>query len=153
MNSEMPKTPRQELEATLTALLLGELPTEKAAALRELIAKDPELAPLYERLKQTIGLVRETAVPAEQGTQSAPLKLSTKRREQLLQHFKTIAPKEFAKPKSRTIRVRELAIARASLRLSALLPGSPSIRHSGHLVLSRGSRSLLKSNPGGLLMA
>jgi Mg-chelatase subunit ChlD len=111
MKSEKPKTPRQELEASLTALLLGELPEQKAAALRESMAKDAELARLYERLEQTIGLVRETAVPAEQGTQSAPLKLSTKRREQLLQQFKTIAPKEFTNPKSRTIRARELAIA------------------------------------------
>jgi Mg-chelatase subunit ChlD len=110
MKPEKPKTPRQELEASLTALLLGELPAEKAAALRELMVKDVELARLCERLEQTIGLVRETAVPAEQG-QSAPLKLSTKRREQLLQRFKTFAPKEFTKPTSRAIRARELAIA------------------------------------------
>src|SRR5690242_3518289 len=111
MKPEKPKSPRQELEASLTALLLGELPAEKAAALRELMAKDAELAQLYERLEQTIGLVRETAAPAEQGTQSAPLKLSTKRREQLLQHFKTITPKEFTKPERRKIAARELAIA------------------------------------------
>lgn len=110
MKPQKPRTPRQELEASLTALLLGELSVDKAAALRELMAKDQELARLYERLEQTIGLVRETAVP-EQGAQSAPLKLSTKRREQLLQHFKTIAPKEFAKPKRRAIEARELGIA------------------------------------------
>jgi hypothetical protein len=112
MKPEKPKSPRQELEASLTALLLGELPADKAAALRELMAKDGELARLYERLEQTIGLVRETAVPTEETTlHSAPLKLSTKRREQLLAHFKTVAPKEFAKPNRREIRVRELAIA------------------------------------------
>jgi uncharacterized protein involved in exopolysaccharide biosynthesis len=111
MNPQKPRTPRQELEASLTALLLGELPAEKAAAIRELMAKDAELARLYERLEQTIGLVRETAGPAEQGTQSAPLKLSTKRREQLLQHFKTITPREFTKPERRKIAARELAIA------------------------------------------
>jgi Mg-chelatase subunit ChlD/uncharacterized protein involved in exopolysaccharide biosynthesis len=111
MKPEKPKTPRQELEATLTALLLGELPAEKAAALRELMAKDAELARLYKRMEQTIGLVRETAVPAEETTQSAPLKLSNKRREQLLQHFKTIAPREFTKPERRKIAARELAVA------------------------------------------
>ena len=46
MNSDKPKTPREELEASLTALLLGELPAEKAAALRELMAKDAELVKL-----------------------------------------------------------------------------------------------------------
>src|SRR4051794_34918202 len=111
MNPQKPRTPRQELEASLTALLLGELPADKAAELRELMAKDTELARLYERLEQTIGLVRETAAPAEQGTQSAPPELSTKPREQLLQHFKTIAPKAFANPKGRPIRVSEFAIA------------------------------------------
>src|SRR6266436_1935245 len=111
MKPQKPRTPRQELEASLTALLLGELPAEKAAALRELMAKDAELARLYERLEQTIGLVRETAGPAEQGTQSAPLKLTTKRREQLLAHFKTAAPKEFTKPERRQVAIRELAIA------------------------------------------
>jgi Mg-chelatase subunit ChlD/uncharacterized protein involved in exopolysaccharide biosynthesis len=111
MKPEKPRTPRQELEASLTALLLGELPAEKAAALQELMAKDTELARLYARLEQTVGMVRETAVPAEQGTQSAPSKLSTKRREQLLANFKTVAPKEFTKPERRRIAARELAIA------------------------------------------
>jgi len=111
MNSKKPRTPHQELEASLTALLLGELPADKAAALRELMVKDAELARLYERLEQTVGLVRETAAPSEQTLQSAPLKLSNKRREQLLAHFKTVAPKEFTKPERRKIAARELAVA------------------------------------------
>jgi Mg-chelatase subunit ChlD/uncharacterized protein involved in exopolysaccharide biosynthesis len=111
MKPQKSRTPRQELEASLTALLLGELPADKATALRELMAKDAELARLYERLEQTVGLVRETAAPSEQTVQSAPLKLSTKRREQLLAHFKTVAPKEFTNPKRLQIQARELAIA------------------------------------------
>jgi Mg-chelatase subunit ChlD/uncharacterized protein involved in exopolysaccharide biosynthesis len=112
MKPEKPKTPRQELEASLTASLLGELPADKAAALRELIAKDVELARLYERLEQAIGLVKETAAAPEELTAGQPaLKLSGKKREQLLAHFKTVAPKEFERPQRREVRVRELAIA------------------------------------------
>src|ERR1051325_1484542 len=108
---EKPKTPRQELEASLTALLLGELSTEKAKALRELMAKDVELARLYSRLEQAIGLVKETAAPEEAVVGEPALKMSGEKREQLLAHFKTVAPKEFEKPTRREIRVRELAMA------------------------------------------
>lgn len=110
MNSESPKTPRQELEASLTALLLGELPADKATALRDLMAKDAELARLYERLEHAIGLVKETAaVPQEQTSPEPALKLSVKKREQLLAHFKTVAPKEFSKPKQQISRLVEIA--------------------------------------------
>ena len=97
MNPEMPQKPQDELEARLTALLLGELPHEQAAALHQKLAQDAELAKLYERLKQTVNLVRETlATPAAQTAgQPTPLKLSADRREKLLQHFKTVAPIEF----------------------------------------------------------
>ena len=105
MNPEMPEKPQDELEASLTALLLGELPHEQAAALHQKLAQDAELAKLYERLKQTINLVRETvAKPAEQtGDQPTPLKLSDQRRQKLLRHFKTVAPKEFARPHRRAM--------------------------------------------------
>ena len=98
MNPDSPQTPREELEARLTALLLGELPDEDAAALREAIAHDPELAALQARLKQAVDLVRETAAHPLGATVGppAPLRLSEERREKLLAHFKTIAPKEFA---------------------------------------------------------
>ena len=58
MNPETPKTPREELELKLTALLLGELPRDQAFLLQEVISRDPELAKLSERLKQTIAMVR-----------------------------------------------------------------------------------------------
>lgn len=92
MNPDFPQTPREELETRLTALLLGELPAEQAAALRVQIAQDPELASLHERLKQTISLVREVTVgqgePAN--VEAASLKLTEERREKLLAEFKTI---------------------------------------------------------------
>ncbi|MGD0259219.1 MAG: von Willebrand factor type A domain-containing protein [Verrucomicrobiota bacterium] len=110
----MPQKPQDELESSLTALLLGELPHEQAAALHQKLAQDAELAKLYERLKHTINLVRETvARPAAQAAgQPTPLKLSDQRREKLLQHFKTVAPKEFTKPqRSRVPVLIELGIA------------------------------------------
>ena len=92
MNPEMPQQPQDESDVQLTALLLGELPHQQAAALHQKLAQDAELAKLYERLKQTINLVRETlATPAAQtADHPTPLKLSDQRREKLLQHFKTI---------------------------------------------------------------
>src|SRR5664279_2408155 len=97
MNPEMPQKPQDESEAQLTSLLLGELPHEQAAALHQKLVQDAELAKLYERLKHTINLVRESvATPAAQTSdQPTPLKLSADRREKLLQHFKTVAPIEF----------------------------------------------------------
>ena len=70
MNPEIPKTPREELEAKLTALLLGELPADEAFALGRSIEQDAELAKLNARLKETVGLVREATVAA--AAQSAP---------------------------------------------------------------------------------
>jgi Mg-chelatase subunit ChlD len=97
MNPDFPQDERARLEAKLTALLLGELHADEIAALSEAMENDPELAHLYERLKVTIELVREGAVnPAGQ---AASLKLSGERREKLLAQFKTVTPKEFAKPR------------------------------------------------------
>jgi len=101
MNPDSPLPPREELEAQLTALILGELPAEQAFVLGQAIEKDAELARLYERLKHTVKLVREiTADSAEQiPTQTMPLKMSNERREKLLQQFKTVKPSEFAEPR------------------------------------------------------
>src|SRR5580658_1904380 len=109
MNPEPMK--REDLEAKVTALLLGELPDNEAALLRELIARDAALARLHGQLKLTLELVRETTATAEPAP-AAPLKLSEGRREKLLAQFKTIAPKEFA-PASRRIISWPLASASA----------------------------------------
>src|ERR1035437_2347673 len=105
MNQDSPIDHRSAIESSLTALLLGELPHEEAAALHQKLAQDAELAKLYERLKQTINLVRETiSSPAAQTAgQPTPLKLSDQRRQKLLQQFKTVAPKEFAPPRRRAM--------------------------------------------------
>jgi Mg-chelatase subunit ChlD len=114
MNPDSPKNQRETLEARLTSLLLGELSHEEAASLHQDLSHDPELSKLYDRLQETIGVVRETMhAPAEHNTEPAePLRLSDERREKLLAHFKTVAPSEFEKPKGRATRViLELAIA------------------------------------------
>ena len=78
------------------------------------------LAALYERLKITIGLVRDSAAQpvAETSAQATPLKMSSDRREKLLAQFKTVAPKEFAKP---TFRVSVLLQFAAVVAILALL--------------------------------
>src|SRR5258708_14620478 len=82
MTPEFPQNEREKLEAKLTTLLLGELPPHEEAALHDAMDEDTELAVLYERLKLTIGLVRESSAKpnAECGVRSAALKLSPERR-------------------------------------------------------------------------
>ena len=65
MNPEPMK--REDLEAKVTALLLGEMPDNEAALLRELIARDAGVARLHGQLKLTLDLLRETAADADIG--------------------------------------------------------------------------------------
>ncbi|MDB6066039.1 MAG: von Willebrand factor type [Pedosphaera sp.] len=103
MNSDFTPNPREELEARLTALLLGELSAEEAAALQQEIKQDAKLAELHGLLKSTVGMVREVAASptAHSALQPAPLRLSEDRRQRLLAQFKTVTPREFARPKRR----------------------------------------------------
>ena len=117
MNPDAPKNLRAELETRLTALLLGELSTDDAELLRKLIAHDPELTKLHEQLKLTVDLVRETARGAAEAKAefTAPLKLSSERREKLLARFKTVQPKEFAQP------VKRFSLPRVAVAVAAVL--------------------------------
>jgi Mg-chelatase subunit ChlD len=120
MNPDMPPNARENLEASLTAFILGELPADQAFALGRAIEQDAELAKLYERLKQTIQLVGEAAANTpEQLPQPLPLKLSESRRQQLLQRFKTVQPREFAKPPRRKLTVVALAAVLAVIAFLA----------------------------------
>jgi Mg-chelatase subunit ChlD len=151
MNPELPPNPRAELEAKVTALLLGELSAAEAANVRELIAKDAELGRLRDRLSLTLDLLRETAATpvGETPAQPASLKLSPARREALLAHFKTIAPKEFApRPQRKISTLVELAAAAAVILVlaSLLMPAlsrakSKSMRMLGVNSFSFGSAS------------
>ena len=124
MNPESP-TPREQLEARLTALLLGELPPDEAAALREIISKDAQLAALHDRLKRTIELVRETAAdPAELTAEPpAPRRLGEERRQKLLAQFKTVTPREFARPRPQRNPQRILLEIAAVITLFVCLSG------------------------------
>ncbi|HXP59819.1 MAG TPA: von Willebrand factor type A domain-containing protein [Dongiaceae bacterium] len=128
MNPDLPHNSREELEASLTALLLGELPPEQAAELRRAIEQDAALAALHQRLKLTIDLVRQTAAHPAGQTAAPPLllKLSERRRQELLAHFKTVTPKEFARPRRQEWRspalVAAAAVLVALLALAVFLP-------------------------------
>ncbi len=139
MNPELPPNPRAELEARLTAYLLGELPAHEAAALRQALDDDAELAKLCERLKPAIKLVYESAKTApSSATATEPLKLSDDRRQKLLAHFKTIAPKEFAAPPARK-KINWLSIAAVivmALMLAGLLLPAVSKSKSSSLKMS-----------------
>jgi Mg-chelatase subunit ChlD/anti-sigma factor RsiW len=115
--------PPNNREARLTALLLGELSDDEAAALRQEIARDPELAKLHERLSRTVGLVREAATSVDEVIvpEPAPLKLSSSRRETLLKSFKVVRPAHFA-PWYRRVGVpRELVALAAMIMILAML--------------------------------
>ncbi len=121
MNPDAPKTPREEMEAWLTALLLGELSAGEAAAVRELMKHDAELAGLHERLRQSIALLREAVPHVEPPSPSAePLRLSEERRKKLLAAF-AIPPLKpaTAKPR-RQVRFRLIEVL-AGLTIVALL--------------------------------
>ncbi len=111
---------RDYLEAKVTALLLGELPPDEAALLRELIARDAGLAKLHARLKPTLALLRETIATAEVAP-APPMKLSPERREKLLAQFKTVTPKEFApSPKNKIFWLFPLAAVASFILLASL---------------------------------
>src|SRR3954465_6630443 len=90
MSSTFSENPRQQIEAQLTALLLGELSGEEATAVRGAIERDPSLAALHSQLAQTIGLLREVAASpaAATTTPGVPIQLSAERRERLKAAFK-----------------------------------------------------------------
>jgi Mg-chelatase subunit ChlD len=82
----------EEVESRITALLLGELETAEAMELEAAIEKDPELARLRDRLRQTIDLVREATTPQPETASALPFagQLSEPRRTELLKRFKVV---------------------------------------------------------------
>ena len=93
MNPDQPS--REQIEARITALLLGELPADEAQLLRYTISQDAALKKLHDELAQTIVLVREAEKnPAAMSGENAPLKLSDERRKKLLAHFQTPRPRQ-----------------------------------------------------------
>ena len=138
MNPDAPRMPREEMETWLTSLLLGELSEGEAAAVRELIKHNPELAKLHGDLKSTIHLVREATVKSIEPTPAVQeqAKLSADRREKLLAQFKTVIPKELTPQKRRPQRrLLELAAVLVILGLLSLvaLPNFVKSRHTARV--------------------
>ncbi len=132
MNPDSPLTPREETEMRLTALLMGELSSEEAAALRQQMAGDAELTTLHARLGRAMELLREASAIPEPAAPPVPLRLSDNRRERLLAHFKGPAPQRSAtivKPKRDWKSVVPLSLAAA---LIALLGGAVLINAMFH---------------------
>jgi Mg-chelatase subunit ChlD len=134
MTHEFRNPPPGEAEARLTALLLGELSGADAALLRRELENDQDLARLYERLKDTVGLVRE-AVTTQAGEVEPQPKLSEERRQALLQHFKTVSPEPFAAPtRNRFSWLIPVGIAAVLMLMAAgmffVLPASRTARYA-----------------------
>jgi Mg-chelatase subunit ChlD len=146
MNNEFPIDPRQALESSLTALLLGELPQDQERFLRQAIATDPELAKTYARLKQTIELVRETEAnpQAESSVRPEPARMEERRRQQLLQRFKTVKPVEFKQPPRRQVSWLLPAAAAAVVTVLAAIATLLPIRSKSKLLAQRGERELVR---------
>jgi autotransporter-associated beta strand protein len=87
-----PPSPREELEIRITAMLMGELPPDEAAALETQIAADAELTALHARLRRALGLLREATAIPEQPAPPVPARLSDERRVRLLAHFQGAKP-------------------------------------------------------------
>jgi Mg-chelatase subunit ChlD len=98
MNNQPPHPSPEEQECRLTALLLGELDTKESEALQRAMEQDPELARLHDRLRQTIGLVRETVGQPFDSTQhqAGGLRMSDERRRDLLKRFGYVVPTPIA---------------------------------------------------------
>ncbi|MGH7968093.1 MAG: anti-sigma factor family protein, partial [Limisphaerales bacterium] len=105
MSVEFPSDPREALEASLTALALGELTPDQEAFVRQAMAQDPDLAGRFERLKQTIDMVRVVEADPTGSPLEPPvaLRLSDERRQALLQTFRTVTPPQFARERRRKI--------------------------------------------------
>ena len=131
MNPESP-TSHPELEARITALLLGELPPEEAVDLEQVIAADPRLGEIRQKIETVLPLVRKATLESRQPSLSAtPLKLSGARRDDLLAQFKTVKPKEFAsKPRRESIWLVGFSIAATVLILAAIAVSRTASRQS-----------------------
>ena len=131
MNPQPPFPPHDDLEARITALLLGELPETEAAALRREIAASTALQKLHDELARTIGLVREARGAADEktGPTAEPLTLSSDKRDRLLAAFKTVPLPVAGKKRRLVVPWREAASVAAML---AVLAGVTT------LVLNRG---------------
>ena len=59
MKTDFSKLPREEIEARITTVLMGEMEAEEARELMDFVSGDAELMRLHDELKTTISLVLE----------------------------------------------------------------------------------------------
>jgi Mg-chelatase subunit ChlD/anti-sigma factor RsiW len=145
MNPDLPNTVPPDPEARLTALLLGELTPEQAAAVHAELARDPELARLLARLARTLPLVREAVrePAAAADNPSASPKLSPERREALLAAFKNVRPAAFAppvrtaRPRTRWLAMAAVAVGLLVVSAGLLLPSLSKAKARGQHIVAR----------------
>ncbi len=101
---------RVEMEARITALLLGEYEGSVAADLEDAIAADPNLRALRDHLQSAIGLLDVVSKPA------AELPLDEDKREAILARFKEPVP-ELATPTEESRSARNATVNPARTRL------------------------------------
>jgi Mg-chelatase subunit ChlD len=128
MNSDFSKLSPEERDARITALLLGELAADEANELLTAVASDAELARAFERRKQTIALLGVMLADEADMPADAPTRLTDKRREKLLNSFKTSAQprpqrlREFLRRAKTFAPLAAAAIAILSLIATTMLP-------------------------------
>ena len=114
---------RDQVEARLVAMMLGEASAFDEEQLRELLKKDSELAKFHAEMKQSIPLLKE-ALAAEEKHPANKVQLSGRRRRVLKQTFDgsdRLAKRKVLKPAFRRALVAAAAVLALLLTVSALL--------------------------------
>ena len=123
-SSDNPSTDfRDQVEARLVAMMLGEASAFDEEQLRELLKKDSELAKFHAEMKQSIPLLKE-ALAAEEKHPANKVQLSGRRRRVLKQTFDgsdRLAKRKVLKPAFRRALVAAAAVLALLLTVSALL--------------------------------
>ncbi len=94
MSDDSSNASREEAEAKITALVLGELTAAEEATVREALTADPDLQVLHDRIRRTLDLVREAVrTSTEPSVNPTPgARLDPARRERVLRQLRQSAP-------------------------------------------------------------
>ena len=112
---------RDQVEARLVAMMLGEASAFDEEQLRELLKKDSELAKFHAEMKQSIPLLKD-ALAAEEKHPVKKVQLSGKRRRVLKQTFDgsdRLAKRKVLKPAFRRALVAAAAVLAARAAVAA----------------------------------
>ena len=114
---------RDQIEARLVAMLLGEASAYDEEQLREQLKTDADLARFYSEIQRTMPLLRE-AIASGQGKKASRVQLSSKRRKELKQTFvgdERLAKRKVMRPEFRRLIIAAAAVIALLLVISALL--------------------------------